>query len=224
MFGQKALRTLICLTAFLALSACVPIARTSSTDVTASATANETAGRITGYTWWGSALAPAALVDLRPRAQSEDPATTVQQVAADSNGAYVLENVPAGEYILVGQWPDGTENPARRSPVNLDAGAVVTDVNIYLERPLNLLEPDSGAETTTQPHLAWEPFPDAVQYRVWVIDAGTTALLFNPTLAAVETTVEPPLEPGHTYTLEVQALDAAGAIVASAKREFRVKA
>lgn len=56
-----------------------------------------------------------------------------------------------------------------------------------------------------------------------MIDAGTAALLFNPTLADVETTVEPPLEPGHTYTLEVQALDANGAILAIAKREFRVK-
>lgn len=223
MSGQKTLRILIYLTAFLVLSGCVPIVRTPATDVTTSATTKARAGRITGHIWWGGAPAAGALVNLRQRAVSEDPASTVQQVTADANGTYVLENVPAGEYILVGQWPDDGENPARRSPVNLEAGVMVSDVNVYLERPLRLLEPASSAETTTQPHLAWEPFPAAVQYRVWVIDAGTTALLFNPTLADVEATIAPPLEPGHTYTLEVQALDANDAILASVKREFRVK-
>lgn len=92
----------------------------------------------------------------------------------------------------------------------------------FLERPLPLFAPEAGAETTAQPHLVWASFPEAVHYRVWVIDRGTTALLFNPTLDAVETTVAP-LELGHTYTLEVQALDANDAILASVKREFRVK-
>jgi hypothetical protein len=211
------------LAALLLVGACVPISPNPPAPTTTAAAADATGNRITGQVFWASAPASEAIVDLRPRAQSEDPASTVQRVTADNSGAYVLDDVRVGEYILVAQWPDGDENPGRRTPVNVEPGAVLTEVNVYIERPLRLLAPDSGAETTTQPHLAWTPFPEAVQYRVWVIDAGTTALLFNPTLADTETTVAPPLEPGHTYTLEVQALDAAGAILASAKREFRIK-
>lgn len=216
--------TVFYLAALLLVSACVPISRNPPPRSAAGATARAAGSRITGQVVWASAPEPQAIVDLRLRAQSADPASTIQRVTADRNGAYVLADVPVGEYILVAQWPDGDENPGRRTPVNVEPGAVLTDVNVYLERPLRLLAPDSGAETATQPHLAWAPFPAAVQYRVWVIDAGTTALLFNPTLADTETTVAPLLEPGRTYILEVQALDANDAILASAKHEFRVKA
>lgn len=223
MSTQKVIITLLGLAALLIGSACVPISSNPPPQSAAWATMNAAGKQITGQVFWASAAAPQAIVELRPRAQSEDPASTVQRATADSNGHYTLNSPPVGEYILVAQWPDGAENPGRRTPVNVEPGAVLSEVNVYIERPLRLLEPDAGAETTTEPHLAWEPFPEAVQYRVWVVDAGTTALLFNPTLAAVETTVAPPLEPGHTYTLEVQALDTNDAILASVKREFRVK-
>lgn len=216
--------TVFCLAALLLVSACVPISRNPPPHSAAGTTANAAGSRITGQVVWASAPAPQAIVDLRPRAQSADPASTIQQATADSNGAYVLADVPVGEYILVAQWPDGDENPGRRTPVNVEPGAVLREVNVYLERPLHLLEPAAGAETGPAPRVVWVPFPAAVQYRVWVIDAGTTELLFNPTLTAAEITVTAPLQPGHTYTLEVQALDANDAILASAKREFRVKA
>lgn len=215
--------TVFYLAALLLVSACVPISRNPPPRSAAGATARAAGSRITGQVVWASAPEPQAIVDLRPRAQSADPASTIQRVTADRNGAYVLADVPVGEYILVAQWPDGDENPGRRTPVNVEPGAVLTDVNVYLERPLHLLEPASGAETGPAPRVVWAPFSAAVHYRVWVIDSGTTELLFNPTVTAVEITVTPPLEPGHTYTLEVQALDANDAILASAKHEFRVK-
>ena len=223
MSTQKVIITLLCLTALLIGSACTLISPTPPPYSAAWATANATGKQIIGQVFWASTPAAQAIVELRPRAESEDPASTVQRATADSNGIYILNAPPVGEYILVGQWPDGDENPDRRTPVNVEPGAVLTAVNVYMARSLRLLTPDSGAETATQPHLAWAPFPAAIHYRVWVIDAGTTALLFNPTLTAVETIVEPPLEPGHTYSLEVQALDANGAILAIAKRAFRVK-
>jgi hypothetical protein len=183
---------------------------------------------ISGHVLWGATPVAGARVELRTGAWA-DPAASeaIAQTIADANGAYELEAPPGGgEFGLVAVWPDGSASTAPATPVQVAAGDQRVEANVYLARELEWVEPAPGAEVGTTPTLRWNGVPGVTQYKVWVVDAGTTDLAFDVTFtgdpAGPQTVVLPPLTPGHTYTWDVQGLDADGNLVARLTGTFEV--
>jgi hypothetical protein len=204
---------------FIALTQAVPL---SPTD-----------GRIAGTVRWGTNPVPDARVELRTGAWATNTERATATALADAAGQFVLENVPAGDYGLVGLWPDGGANTAPVTPVQVSAGADLAGIEVYLAKELELLEPASGAEVSATPTLRWTGLPGVAVYQLWIIEAGTTELVFDLVITDISQApqiVAPPLTPGHTYQwvvngLQTQTADtSAGNLLASLRSEFRVEA
>jgi hypothetical protein len=204
---------------FIALTQAVPL---SPTD-----------GRIAGTVLWGTTPVSGAQVELRTGAWATDTEGVKGIAIADAAGQFALENVPVGEYGLVALWPDGGANTAPVTPVQVSAGAELTEIEVYLAKELELLAPASGAEVSATPTLRWSGLPEVAAYQLWIVDAGTTELVFDLVITDTSQALQiiaPPLTPGHTYQwmvngLQTQAVDtSAGNLLASLRSEFRVKA
>jgi hypothetical protein len=233
---------LILLIIALALSACAPIAAPS---VPSGATAAETVSA-PDATPLASAVSPAATVagagatfagtirhagkplggariELRPFGWATTGAAPVASVTADANGLFTLPDPPAGDWSVVGFFPDGEIDAGGWPPVSIAPGQAVLDFVVALERNINLLEPIGGVVVSDAPLFAWQPAPGAASYRVWVLDAGTTELVVDETTTA--TTLAPGALPaGRPYQWVVNALDAAGEDIATASETFQVGA
>jgi hypothetical protein len=190
-------------------------------------------GRIAGTVLWGTTPVPGAQVELRTGAWATNIEAATATALADAAGQFVLENVPVGEYGLVALWPDGGANTAPVTPVQVLTDAERTGIDVYLSKELELLEPVSGAEVSATPTLRWSGLPEVATYQLWIIDAGTTELVFD--LVITDTSqapqiVAPPLTPGRTYQwvvngLQTQTADTSAAnLLASLRGEFTVKA
>lgn len=183
---------------------------------------------IAGRVLWGSALVGGTRVELRTGAWADPNASEViAQTVADVDGRYDLEAPPSGgEFGLVAVWPDGSANPSPVTPVQVTAGDQRIEADVFLAQELAWLEPFSGAEVGNTPTLRWSGFPGVAYYQVWIVDTGTTELVFDLNItentAAEQSLVLPPLTPDRTYTLDVQGLDANGALLARRTGEFRV--
>jgi hypothetical protein len=200
------------------LAGCVPI------TLPAAGEPETTNGRrISGRVLWGSTPVPAAQVELRTGAWATAAAGVVTRTSADTNGYFVLPSPPVGEFGLVAGWPDGGTNRAAVTPVQITAGAEVTGVVVYLVRELELVEPLSGATVPGTPTLRWQPFPGTAHYRVWVIDAGTTALMVEQIVTTTSLTVPRRLAEERTYTWLVQALAADGSLLAELENTFHTQ-
>jgi hypothetical protein len=183
---------------------------------------------ISGSALWGSAPVANARLELRTGAWADPTAgETIAQSVADGEGHYVLEAPPAGgEFGLVATWPDGSTNTAPVTPVQVPASVTRIQADAYLAKEIAWLEPIPSAEVSATPTLRWDGVPGVSQYRVWVIDAGTTELAFDLTTTAdpesEQAVILPPLAPGRTYTWDVQGLGADGNMLARRTGEFRV--
>jgi hypothetical protein len=74
-----------------------------------------------------------------------------------------------------------------------------------------------------RPTLSWASFPNAAQYEVFVIDAGTTELLAHEFVADTRFTVTASLQPGRTYDWVVNAIAADGGLLADGESRFVVQ-
>ncbi len=160
-------------------------------------------------------------VELREVGWATNRTPAVATVQADAQGAFSLANPPAGDFSVLGVFPDGEIDAGGWPPVRIDPGQEITGFVVPLERRLTLLSPIAGAAASATPALAWKPSDEAARYRVWVIDAGTTALLLDQTTTGTNLLVSKTLAPG-TYQWVVNGLDAAGEIVATADETFTV--
>jgi hypothetical protein len=212
----KSKHTFLCAILIIAIiTGCVPI-----TPRAAGQPAAARGAHISGRAWWGSTPAPAARVELRTGAWATAAARVVASTVADANGNFVFNNPPLGDYGLVAVWPDGGENMAAVTPVQITAGAELTGVNVYLARELELIAPVSGAVIDVTPTLRWQAFPGAVHYRVRVVDAGTTELMVDQVVSETSLKVPHSLGWDKTYTWLVQALAADGSLLAELENTF----
>jgi hypothetical protein len=168
---------------------------------------------IAGRVLWGTTPVAGAPVELRTGAWADPGASeSIARTVSGNNGEFQLEAPPAGgEFGLVARWPDGSANQAPVTPVQIGAGQAVANVEVYLARTLEMLEPTAGAEVAATPTLRWAGLPGVAAYHLWIIDAGTTELVFD--LVITDTTevvqvVAPPLTPGRTYNWTVTGLAA----------------
>jgi hypothetical protein len=185
---------------------------------------------IAGRVLWGDAPVAGAQVEARTGAWADAAASQViAHTVADAEGNFVLE-APLGsdELGLVARWPDGSANPAPVTPVRIAPDDRRIEADVALARELVWLEPASGAEVSNTPTLRWEGLPGVDHYQLWVVDQGTTELVFDLNMAentaSEQRVVLPPLTPGRTYTWDVQGRAADDALLARRTGEFRVAA
>lgn len=159
-------------------------------------------------------------VELRPLGWIVSGADAVASAESDANGMFTLPNPPAGDWSVVGVFPDGEVDAGGWPPVSIVEGQAVLGFIVPIERKLTLLSPVGGATTSATPTFSWQPAADATTYRVWVLDAGTTEMAVDQTTTATEL-APGALAPG-TYQWVVNATDAAGEAVATGSETFVV--
>ena len=200
-------------------------------DVTTPVVPTSSSGlAITGRVLWGDAPVASARVEMRTGAWAEPLASqVVAQSVADAEGNFALE-APLGsdEFGLVALWPDGGANPAPVTPVRIAPDDRRIKADVALARELVWLEPAPGAEVSNTPTLRWEGLPSVDHYQLWVVDQGTTELVFDLNMtentASEQRVVLPPLTPDRTYTWDVQGRSADDTLLARRIGEFRVAA
>jgi hypothetical protein len=85
-----------------------------------------------------------------------------------------------------------------------------------LLRTVNTVATSIDAQVVALPTLSWASFPNAAQYEVFVIDAGTTELVQRELVADTHSVVTAPLQPGRTQWV-VNALAADGGLLADVR-------
>ncbi len=207
----------VCLLIFSALlGACVPVPNQAP---------SATGARLSGVVTYGGQPAAGARVTLRSPGWQADPAgMTVAAATAGPDGIFVMENPPAGDFSVIGVFPDGEEDQGGWPPVTIAPGQSITDLVVPLERALTLVEPAADCLTNAVPVLRWAPFAGVKPtdgYRVLLIDAGTTELLLDQTLSQTELAA-PVLSPGRSYTWVVNAYGPNDILLAAGERAFTV--
>ena len=185
---------------------------------------------VTGRVLWGAGPVAGVQVELRTGdwtagAESTN-GETIAQAISDNSGVYAIEAPPnGGDFGLVAIWPDGAANTAPVTLVQVAAGGAGVEADVALARPLDWLAPTPGTTVGSSTTLRWHAVQDATMYRVWVIDAGTTELAFSVDVPATAGgdpgLVLTPLNGDRTYTWDVQALDAQGALLARLTGSFQ---
>jgi hypothetical protein len=94
---------------------------------------------------------------------------------------------------------------------------------VMLLRTVSILSPLVDEQVSTTPTLSWQSFPNAAQYEVFVIDAGTTELLHHEFVADTHFTVTASLPAGRTYDWVVNAVAADGGLLADGESRFVVQ-
>ena len=179
--------------------------------------------RIAGRVLWGSQPVAGATVLMGARGWQMQPADALAQAVADAEGRYTIVNPPPGDYLMVALWPDGAPSQAQVTPVSVGVLQSLEDVTVYLAKSLAWVEPAPETAWPAAPTLRWEPLAEASQYRVWILDAGTTALWVDKVVTETFMTVEEPLPAGRPYQAEVSAYDANKGLLACAIVTFGVE-
>ena len=130
-------------------------------------------------------------------------------------------NPPAGDFSVLGFFPDGEMDAGGWPPVSIAAGAQIHGFVVPLERRLTLLAPIAGATVAASPTLTWNATPAATNYRVWVIDAGTTEMMMDQATTSTSVQIPASLKPG-VYQWVVNGLNARGDLVATGEETFTV--
>lgn len=191
---------LVCLCAVcLLVTAC---AQPTATPTISSTTMPQS---VSGTITFAGQPLPEARAELYAPGWRENGSAAVAFAVADAEGRFIID-APVGEYSLVGIFPDGEKDTGGWPPITLAAGQAITDIHLELQRSLTLLEPAMEAEVEATPTLRWEPFAKTVQYRLWVLDAGTTELIINEVVSETAYAISKPLSAGRTYEWLVTAI------------------
>jgi hypothetical protein len=178
---------------------------------------------ISGTAYWGTTPMPNAIVELRTGDWNVNPNAVVQSATTDPEGRYFMSNLPAGDYALCGLFPEGVQERSKCESVHIEAGQDMPGHNVMLVRALQVTGPAVNEQVNATPTLSWQSFPNAAQYDVFVIDAGTTELLQHEVVTSPRFTVTAPLQPGRTYTWAVNAVAADGGLLADVESRFIVQ-
>ncbi len=178
---------------------------------------------ISGTARWGTTPIENAIVELRTGDWRVNSNAVLQRATADPEGRYFIANPPAGDYVMCGLFPEGVQERSTCTPVHIETGQDVAGIDVMLLRTVNAVAPSMGAQVVALPTLSWQSFPNAAQYEVFVIDAGTTELLVHEFVADTHFTVTTPLQPGRTYDWVINAVAADGGLLADGESRFVVQ-
>jgi hypothetical protein len=178
---------------------------------------------VSGVARWGTTPIEHAIVELRTGDWRVNPKAVIQREMTDPEGRYFMANPSAGDFVMCGLFPEGMQERSTCTPVHIEAGKDVPDINVMLLRTVNTVAPSVDAQVVSLPTLSWQSFPNAAQYEVFVIDAGTTELLHHEFVADTHFTVTAPLQPGRTYEWVVNAVAADGGLLADGESRFIVQ-
>jgi hypothetical protein len=178
---------------------------------------------VSGVAHWGTQPVPNAIVELRTGDWRVNPNAVLQRATTDPEGRYFMPNAPAGDYVMCGLFPEGVQERSTCTPVHIEPGQDVPGIDVMLLRTVNTVAPSMDAQVVALPTLSWQSFPNAAQYEVFVIDAGTTELLRHEFVSDTYFTVTAPLQPGYTYHWVVNAVAADGGLLADGESRFAVQ-
>ncbi len=166
---------------------------------------------------------PGARVELREVGWATNRTAPVATAVAGADGAFSIASPPAGDFSVLGLFPDGEMDAGGWPPVSIAPGQEITGFVVPLERRLTLLSPIADAPVAPSPALTWKASPEATHYRVWVIDAGTTAMMLDQETTGTSIALSKSLKPG-MYQWVVNGLNPKGDMVATASETFVVRA
>jgi hypothetical protein len=175
---------------------------------------------VSGVARWGKQPVPNAIVELRTGDWRVNPNAVVQRAMTDPEGRYFMANVPAGDFVMCGLFPEGVQERSTCTPVHVEAGQDVAGIDVMLLRTVGIVTPPVDVLVVARPTLSWASFPNAAQYEVFVIDAGTTELLVHEFVADTKYTVTAALLDGRTYNWVVNAVAADGGLLADGESRF----
>jgi len=176
-----------------------------------------------GQALWGDEPVAGALIELRaPDWRASGDENAVARATTDEAGNYSFTDVPPGEYSVVAIWPTGEPSAGGTPAVTLAAGAAAADTLLQLERTITLLEPLADQPVGQSPAIRWEPVEGIANYRILIIDKGTSAAVVEEDVAGDSLTVAESLAPGRDYTLVVSGVGEDGRPLANATLEFSV--
>jgi hypothetical protein len=178
---------------------------------------------VSGTARWGTTPIENAIVELRTGDWRVNPNAVLQSATTDPEGRYFMANPPAGDYVMCGLFPEGVQERSTCTPVHIEAGQDVAGIDVMLLRTVGIVAPPVDVQVVTLPTLSWASFPNAAQYEVFVIDAGTTELLAHEFVADTKYTVTAPLQPARTYDWVVNAVAADGGLLAGGQSRFVVQ-
>lgn len=140
----------------------------------------------------------------------------------DERGSYVIADVAPGEYSLVAHAPDtdhwlyvttGLGLGGRKYTVGADQTLNVGDHHIY-KFDLRLATPSDGSQVdTATPTLAWEAYPDATYYELYLRPEKGRAILVSHRVDGHQIVLETPLL-NCKYTWKAEAFNAQGVKIA----------
>jgi hypothetical protein len=178
---------------------------------------------VSGVARWGKQPVPNAIVELRTGDWRVNPKAVLQSALTDPEGRYFMANPPAGDYVMCGMFPEGVQERSPCAPVQIEAGQDVAGIDVMLLRTVGIVAPPVDVLVVARPTLSWASFPNAAQYEVFVIDAGTTELLVHEFVADTKYTVTAPLLDGHTYNWVANAVAADGGLLADGESRFAMQ-
>jgi hypothetical protein len=175
---------------------------------------------VSGVARWGTTPIEHATVELRTGDWRVNPNAVLQSATTDPEGRYFMANPPAGDYVMCGLFPEGVQERSTCTPVHIEAGQDVAGIDVMLLRTVGIVAPPVDVLVVARPTLSWASFPNAAQYEVFVIDAGTTELVQRELVADTHIVVTAPLQPGRTYDWVVNAIAADGSLLADGESRF----
>lgn len=178
---------------------------------------------VSGVARWGTQPVPDAIVELRTGDWRANPDAVLQRAMTDPVGRYFMANPPAGDFVMCGLFPEGVQERSTCTPVQIEAGQDTDGIDVMLLRTVQLVGPAPEEQVSVTPSLSWQNFPDAVQYEVFVIDAGTTELLYREFVTGTQFSITKPLQAGRTYDWVVNAVAADGGLLADNDSRFVVQ-
>lgn len=171
-----------------------------------------TGGSVEGTALWGDAPLSGASIELLPddwRVTGNE--TAVASTTSGNDGKFSMSNVPTGEWSVVASWPNGERSSGGTPVITVVAGQTITDTVVRLERPIRLIEPNLIEPGGTTPTLRWEPIEGIDNYRVLLIDMGTSEAVVQDSVTSTSMTVaEGLLQPSRSYTLVISGMSPDG--------------
>lgn len=178
---------------------------------------------VTGKVLYGTTPVAGATVYLGTGGWKMRGNDVLLSAVTDATGVYTLANPPVGDYILVAVWPDGTPSEGPVSRAQVWAGADLPDVTVTLAKKLDWLEPTETNQVQATPRLRWGSLDGVTQYRIQVIDAGTTELVLDQTVTTTSLSLSQSLTLGQTYDVVVNGLDTTGSLLGTVTQRFTVR-
>jgi hypothetical protein len=178
---------------------------------------------VSGVARWGTQPVPDAIVELRTGGSRVNPDAVLQSAITDPEGRYLMQNTPAGDYAVCGLFPEGVQERSTCTPVHIEAGQDTPGIDVMLLRTVEVVSPAADEQVSATPTLSWRSFPEAAQYEVFVIDAGTTELVQHEFVTGTQFPITAGLQAGRTYNWVVNAVAANGGLLADIDSRFVVQ-